>query len=196
MVDTVPILVGVITFNLFFMATKKNDGMTLHDLLLQKLSVLYDVEKQLVKTLPKLAKAATDKELVDGFKVHFEETENHVKRLEQIFEMLDAKPKSSLKSAGIRGIVEDGAWVIKNVEPDEALDANLIAAASYAEHYEMAGYKAAIAWATEMGHEDVVELLSETLEEEVAADEKLAMLAKDKIDAKVEKMDEDEEEEE
>ena len=86
-----------------------------------------------------------------------------------------------MKSAAIRGIIDDSSWVIRNVEPDAALDANLIAAASYAEHYEMAGYKSAREWAKEMGYTEVEELMGRTLEEEIAADMKLSELAEKKI---------------
>jgi ferritin-like metal-binding protein YciE len=157
---------------------------TLHELLLQKLSVLADVENELVKALPKLAKASTDEKLEEGFRMHLDETKNHSKRLEEAFKLLDSKPQRSLRSSGIRGIIEDGQWVIKNIKPDEALDANLIAAASYAEHYEMAGYKAAIEWAETMGHTKVADLLRANLEEEEAADKKLAELAQADINSK------------
>jgi ferritin-like metal-binding protein YciE len=160
---------------------KKQKGKTLHDLLLAKLSALYDVEKELVKALPKMAKAATDKDLSAGFKSHLEETKDHVKRLEEAFNHLDAAPQKTMKSFGIRGIIKDGDWVIKNVRPKEALDANLIAAASYAEHYEMAGYTAAKEWARMMGHDRVVELLDANLSEEIMADQKMADLGEEGI---------------
>lgn len=160
-----------------------NKEKTLYDLLIAKLSVLLDVEKTLVKALPKLAKAATDPDLKEGFKMHLAETKEHVSRLEEAFTALDARPQRGMKSAAIRGIVEDGEWVMKNVRPKESLDANLIAAASYAEHYEMAGYMAAIEWSNILGHSQVVDLLNETLKEEVAADEKMSALGKKKINA-------------
>ncbi len=145
------------------------------------MSVLLDIEKELVKALPKLAKAAKDKELKAGFTSHLEETKGHIKRLLDAFEDLGEKPEKSMKSAGIRGIIEDGNWVVKNVKPSEALDANLIAAASYAEHYEMAGYTAAKEWARLMGHDRVVELLDANLSEEILADQKMSDLGKERI---------------
>jgi ferritin-like metal-binding protein YciE len=163
-----------------YMPTTKKEK-NLHDLFIAKLSVLLDIEKMLLKALPKLAKAATDSDLKDGFKDHLEETKEHVYRLEQVFNALDTKPQRSIKSAGIRGIIEDGEWVIKNVKPKGALDANLIAVASYAEHYEMAGYMAAIEWATTLEYNEVADVLKETLKEEMAADEKLTQLGRDKI---------------
>ncbi len=159
--------------------TRSKKEMSLHDLLVQKLSVLLDIENQLVKALPKMAKAASDPDLSAGFEAHLVETKGHVRRLEESFRRLGAKPDKSLRSAGIRGIVEDGAWVIKNVKPSEPLDANLIAAASYAEHYEMAGYTAAKAWAEILGHDDVVELLDANLSEEIMADQKMASLGEE-----------------
>ncbi len=166
------------------MATKKVAPMTLHDLLLNKLSVLSDVENQLIKALPKMAKAATDLELSAGFEGHLKQTREHARRLEQAFAILKQKPKK-LRSEAIRGLVEDGAWVIKNVTGDEALDANLIAAAQYVEHYAIAGYGSALEWATEMGHEEVADLLQATLDEEKDTDKKLNDLARGKINAKV-----------
>jgi ferritin-like metal-binding protein YciE len=156
-------------------------GKNLEGLLITKLSVLLDIEKELIKALPKLAKAATDKDLSQGFKMHLEETKGHAKRVEEALRHLGAKPERGMSSAGIRGIVEDGAWVIKNVKPKEARDANLIAAASYAEHYEMAGYVAAREWAKLLGHTRVAELLDQNLQEEVAADKKMSELGKEGI---------------
>ncbi|MDB5204331.1 MAG: ferritin-like protein [Candidatus Taylorbacteria bacterium] len=166
------------------MPNTKSKQKDLSALLVTKLSVLLDIEEQLIKALPKLAKAATDKELKDGFTTHLDETKGHVKRLERAFTLLNTKPERGMKSAGIRGIIEDGGWVIKNVKPKEALDTNLIAAASYAEHYEMAGYMAALIWAEELGLSEVAELLEANLKEEVAADEKLAKLGTEKINVK------------
>lgn len=159
--------------------TKKKD-LKLYDLLITKLSVLHDVEKQLVSALPKMAKAASDSDLIAGYQKHLKETEGHVKRLEEIFRILNTKPNGT-KSAAIRGLAEDAAWVIKNVRPATALDANLIAAASYVEHYEMAGYTSALEWAKQLDLEDVAGLLDATLAEEMAADIALAKIGKEKV---------------
>lgn len=145
---------------------------TLKDLLIQKVNALYDIEQNLVKALPKMAKASKDKNLKAGFTAHLAETKTHVKRLEQIAKILGVKPKA-LKSDAIRGLIKDGEWVIKHVKPADALDANLARAAQYVEHYEMAGYMAAYDWAKMLGEAQVAELLAITLEEEHAADEKL-----------------------
>ena len=161
----------------------KNKEMGLRELFIQKINVLYDIESELVKALPAMAKAASDPELKEGFEGHLEETKNQVARLEQIHEILGEKPKK-LKAEGIRGIIEDGKWVIKNVKPKAALDANLARAAQYAEHYEIAGYLAAITWAKTLGETEVAELLDETLQEEIAADQKLDM-AGNQLDTKI-----------
>ncbi len=153
------------------MPTKKEE-MNLNDLLITKVSALYDVENNLIKALPKMAEAATDPDLIAGFEEHLEETKNQVGRLEEIFALLDADPEK-IKVEAIRGLIADGEWVIKNVHGDEARDANLIRVAQYIEHYEIAGYRGAIAWAKTLGKDDVADLLEETLEEEVMADEKL-----------------------
>jgi ferritin-like metal-binding protein YciE len=139
-----------------------------------KIQALYDIEKQLEKALPKLAKASTNPMLKEGFMEHLEETRVHSERLERIFKMLEMAPKK-LKVEGIRGIIADGEWVIKEVETSDPIkDAMIAAAARYAEHYEMAGYLSAIAQANELGYTDAAVLLTATLNEEMAADEKLA----------------------
>ena len=142
-----------------------------------KIQSLYDIEKQLEKALPKMAKASTDPELIEGFLTHLEETKVHSERLEQIFEMMDASPKKT-KCEGIRGIVEDGTWVME-AEASPALKDSMIAgAARYAEHYEMAGYMSAIEEATALGFDDAVELLTLTLGEEQQADKNLTRAQK------------------
>ncbi len=167
--------------------------MTLHDLLITKMQSLYDVEHEITKALPKMAKAASDAELKSGFEEHLEQTKGQIERLEKAFELLNEKPKK-LKSEAIRGLIADGEWVIKNVEGSEALDANLIAAAQYVEHYEIAGYGSAVEWAREMGHTEVADLLEETLEEEEATDEKLNELATSGVNERANDMDEEDEE--
>lgn len=147
----------------------------MHELLILKLQSLYDIEQELTKALPKLAKAATSEELTEAFETHLEETKGHVARLEEAMRLLDVTPKKE-KVAGIRGIAEDGNWVAGHTSA-VARDAGLIAAAQYAEHYEIAGYTAAREWAAMMDHTEVADLLDSTLKEEQAANEKLAELA-------------------
>ncbi len=158
----------------------KQKRFTLHDLLILKLKALYDIETQLIKALPKMAKAANNEDLKSGFKEHLEQTKRHVERLEKAFDLLSMKPAKTLVE-GIRGIIEDGEWIIKNIKDKNAIDAALIAAAQYAEHYEIAGYGTAAQWAELMGHDEVKNILGETLEEEKMTDEKLSALAKEKI---------------
>ncbi len=156
--------------------TKKITPIYLQDLLLMKLQALYDIESQLISALPKMAKKSMDADLADAFTEHLEETKRHASRLEQAFDILDKKP-TKLKCEGIRGIIDDAEWVLKNVDDPAARDANAIAAAQYAEHYEMAGYMSAVEWARLLGFNDIAELLQQNLDEEKAASEKLSSLA-------------------
>jgi ferritin-like metal-binding protein YciE len=154
------------------MATEK----TLDDLFLETLKDIYYAEKQLVKTLPKMAKAAQDKKLADGFLMHAEETEVHVERLEQIFELL-GKPARGKTCDAILGIVEEGKSIMEDFKGTIALDAGLVAAGQAAEHYEIARYGALRTWADQLGLKEAVKLLDQTLAEEKAADQKLTELA-------------------
>ena len=159
---------------------KKAKPMNLHDLLILKLQALYDVENQLVKALPKMAKSATDMELKASFEDHLEETKAQAGRIEEAFSLLDIKPKKT-KVEAIRGLIDDTEWCIKNIAGATALDAVLISAAEYVEHYEMAGYGTAAEWARLMEHTAVADLLEMTLEEEQAASDRLMMLATTRI---------------
>ncbi len=156
-----------------------------------KIQALYDIERQLEKALPKLAKASTDPVLKKGFLSHLEETKEHSMRLEKIFSLLEEKPKK-VTCEGIKGIIKDGDWVAKLDAPSALKDSMLASAARYAEHYEMAGYMGAIEEAQNLGLDDAVELLEMTLEEEVAADEKLAEACTENL----ERVEEESEEEE
>jgi ferritin-like metal-binding protein YciE len=149
---------------------------TLHDAFLDELKDSYDAERQLTKALPKLAKAASSAALRDAFESHLEETRGQIERLEKVFELLDEKVKGK-HCDGIAGIIEEGSSVMDEDFDEATMDACLIASGQRAEHYEMAAYGTLIAWAKAMGHDEVVELLEETLEEEKAADEKLTSLA-------------------
>src|SRR4051812_13783751 len=114
---------------------------TLYDLLINKLKALYDAESVLIDNLPELANAASDESLGEAFMDHLKETKEHSRRLEQTFKLLGEAPEK-LEGEAIRGLVKDAEWVVENVEKGPARDLNLCAAASYAEHYEMAGYNA------------------------------------------------------
>jgi len=149
---------------------------TLRSLFIDELRDVHHAERQLLKALPKLAKAATSPQLRAAIENHLGETEEQVSRLEQVFELLEesGKPKPC---AGMQGIVEEGSDLIEEEDKGAALDAGIIASAQRAEHYEMAVYGSLIAWAEALGEDEVVKLLQETLDEEKAADEKLTTLA-------------------
>jgi ferritin-like metal-binding protein YciE len=149
---------------------------TLHDAFLDELRDTYDAEKQLTKTLPKLAKAAASQDLRTAFETHLEETRGHVERLEQVFELLDEKVQGK-HCDGIAGIIDEGKSIMEEDFDEATMDARLIAAGQRAEHYEMAAYGTLVAWARGMGHTEAATLLQETLDEEKAADEKLTSLA-------------------
>jgi len=150
---------------------------SLKQLYIAELKDLYNAETQLVKALPKMAKAATSEELKAGFEEHLEQTKGHVQRLEQIFQSLDESPKGK-KCAAMEGLVKEGSEVMDEFE-DAVLDAALISAAQRVEHYEIAGYGTVIAFAELLGESEQQSLLSETLEEEKETDEKLTELSKE-----------------
>ena len=149
----------------------------LKDLYIDELKDLYSAENQLVKALPKMAKAATSEDLRAGFEEHLEQTKGHVQRLESIFEQLGESPKGK-KCKGMEGLIEEGSEAIEEHE-GAVRDAAIIGAAQRVEHYEMAGYGTVIAFAEELGESKHVSLLNETLEEEKETDEKLTGLAAD-----------------
>ena len=157
------------------MATATNET-TLKSLLIEELRDIYHAERQLVRALPKLAKAATSSDLREALESHLAETEEQVSRVEQAFEMLNESAKTKT-CAGMMGIVEEGSELIKEQDKGAALDAGIIAGAQRAEHYEIAAYGSVMAWARALGHDDVAELLSASLDEEKAADKKLTELA-------------------
>ena len=156
---------------------------TLDDLFLDTLKDIYYAEKQILKALPKMAKAAQDPELKAGFEEHRDQTEGHVDRLEQIFEML-GQPARGKQCDAILGILEEGKSIIEDYKGTIALDAGLISAGQAVEHYEMARYGTLKAWANLLGRKDAAQLLDATLKEEVATDKKLSGLALNTENAK------------
>jgi ferritin-like metal-binding protein YciE len=152
------------------------EHVTLHDAFVDELRDSYDAEKQLIKALGKLAKAAHSAELRTAFETHLEETRGHVERLEQVFESLDEKARGK-HCDGIAGIIEEGSAVLDEDFDEVTMDACLIAAGQRAEHYEMAAYGTLVAWARGMGHAEAADLLQATLKEEKAADKTLTALA-------------------
>ncbi len=149
---------------------------TLQDLFLLKIKSLYDVETEIIKALPKMAKNVQNSELRAAFEEHLEVSKIQKERLEKIFDILGRKPQK-VQVEAIRGIVADTKWLMDEDMSPEALDAALIGAAQYVEHYEMAGYGTAQSWAEELGFEDIAELLHDTLKEEEEADNALTSLA-------------------
>jgi ferritin-like metal-binding protein YciE len=151
-----------------------------HALLLHELADLYDAEHQILDALKKMAEAASDSELKLAFEEHYGQTEQQVKRLEQAFETLGETPKREF-CPGMQGLLKEGEQFLKADMPDEVRDSALIGAAQKVEHYEIASYGTARALAEEMGHEEVVGLLQETLDEEGATDHKLTELAESTV---------------
>jgi len=156
------------------------DAKSLHDAFIDELRDTYDAEKQLLKVLPKMAKAASSDALREAFQSHLDETRGQVGRLEEIFASLDEKVRGK-HCAGVAGIIEEGRSIMEEDFDDTTMDACLIAAGQRAEHYEMAAYGTLVAWAETMGHVAAAELLQQTLAEEKAADEKLSSLAESGI---------------
>jgi ferritin-like metal-binding protein YciE len=149
---------------------------TLQDLLVHELKDLHSAEKQLTKALPKMAKAATSDDLREAIESHLEETEEHVNRLDQIFEKLDLSGRG-MKCKAMEGLIEEGKEILEEEMEDHVRDAAIIAACQRVEHYEMAGYGCARTFAEQLGHHDVAEILQQTLDEEKGADEKLTQIA-------------------
>jgi ferritin-like metal-binding protein YciE len=150
----------------------------LKDLYIDELKDLYNAENQLIKALPKMAKAASSAELQQGFEKHLEQTKGHAERLEKIFQALGESPKGKTCKA-MQGLVEEGAETMKEDFEGSLMDAALIGAAQRVEHYEIAAYGTVCAFARQLGETGHVSLLTQTLEEEKETDEKLTDLAQD-----------------
>lgn len=150
---------------------------TLKDLYIHELKDLFSAEKQIIKALPKMAKAATNPELAAGFKKHLEETKLQADRLETILKSHDETTRGP-KCKGMEGVLAEGAEMIEEEADPEVKDAGLIAAAQRVEHYEMAGYGTARTYAEILGDKEGAKLLQKTLNEEAATDEKLTVAAK------------------
>lgn len=159
------------------------DIKTMDDLFVHTLRDIYYAEKQIVKALPDMIQKATDPQLKQGFQSHLRETENHVKRLEQVFE-LTGKKAQGVDCPAIDGIIKEANEVAGEVDKKTVMDAALIACAQAVEHYEMTRYGTLIAWAKQLGHNNVVTLLNQTLDEEKAADKKLTSMAESQVNRK------------
>jgi ferritin-like metal-binding protein YciE len=168
---------------------------TLRDLYIDELKDLWSAEKQLVKALPKMAKAANDPELSKAFMTHLRQTERQVERIEQVFEELGESPRGK-KCIGMEALIEEGNELIKERPDPDVLDAGLIAKAQHIEHYEIAGYGTVRTYAQLMGAERQAQLLQETLDEEGETDKLLTQLAESSINVEAATAEGDEEEEE
>ena len=155
---------------------------TLNDLFIHALSDVYSAEKQLTKALPQLARASTNPELRQAFEIHLEETNGQIERIDQIVESSGVKLKR-IKCVAMEGLVEEGREQIEEIEKGPVLDAAIIGAAQKVEHYEIATYGPLAALAKQLGQQDAMKLLLETLEEEKATDKKLTILAEQKVSA-------------
>lgn len=167
---------------------------TLQDLMIAELKDLYSAETQLVKALPKMAAGATTASLKKALGDHLEQTKGHVSRLEQIFETLGASPRGKSCKA-MEGLCEEGAEMLAEEGEDSVRDAGIIASAQRVEHYEMAAYGSTIAFARQMGHDEIVALLQETLDEEKTADALLSKIAESEINPAADTGDGEEDEE-
>jgi ferritin-like metal-binding protein YciE len=156
------------------------DVKTMEDLFLEEIRDLYDAEKQIVKALPKMAKACTSEELRNAFNEHLEQTRGHVDRLDQIFTALGVK-SGGVKCTAMEGLLKEGDEMVSITDEGLVRDAGLIAAAQRVEHYEMAGYGSARSFAQHLGRTEAVDLLEETLDEEKDTDERLTEIAESMV---------------
>jgi ferritin-like metal-binding protein YciE len=156
---------------------------TFNDLFYDTLKDIYFAERQILKTLPKLAKAAKSGELKIAFLTHRDETEGHVERLQQVFEIIGKRAQTKTCEA-IKGILEEGDEIMDEYAGSEALDAGLLAGGQAVEHYEMSRYGTLKAWATQLGMQDAAALLDQTLQEEKKTDALLSRLAQATVNLK------------
>jgi ferritin-like metal-binding protein YciE len=163
----------------------KKSAKTLDELFHDTLKDIYFAENKILKTLPKMEKAAQDSELKKAFAKHRTETEGHVARLEKVFASIDKKPQAKTCDA-IVGITEEGAEIMKEYKGSPALDAGLLAAAQAVEHYEISRYGTLRTWAKELGLNDAVHLLDQTLQEEKKTDATLTQIAETAVNQEAE----------
>lgn len=151
---------------------------TLQKLFLEELRDLYHAEGQLLKALPKMAEGATSEELKNAFETHLKETDEHVERLEEVFELMGETPRGKVCKA-MKGLIEEGSEILEEDGEDSVLDAGIIVAAQKVEHYEIAAYGSVRTFAEMLGQDEAVQLLQATLDEETAANDLLNNLAKE-----------------
>ena len=157
---------------------------TLKTLYIDELRDLYNAENQLIKALPKMAKAASSEELQDAFEKHLEQTKTHVERLEEVFEEIDEKPKGKTCKA-MKGLIEEGSEILHEDGEESVIDAGIIVAADKVEHYEIASYGSVRTFAQLLGKDRSADLLQTTLEKESEANELLNKLAEDIVNPEV-----------
>jgi ferritin-like metal-binding protein YciE len=160
--------------------------MTLSDLFYDTLKDIYYAERQILKALPKMARAAKSEQLKQGFLKHKEQTEGQIERLQQVFEIIGKRAQGKTCEA-IQGIIAEGEEIMEEFKGTPALDAGLISSAQAVEHYEIARYGTLRSWAQQLGYKDAVSLLEETLKEESQTDEILTKLAESAVNAAAEK---------
>jgi ferritin-like metal-binding protein YciE len=163
----------------------------LEDLFHETLKDIYYAENKILKTLPKMAKAAQSQELRAAFTLHEKETRGQVKRLDRVFRII-GKPAKGKTCAAINGITEEGSEIMKDFKGAPALDAGLLAAAQAVEHYEISRYGTLSTWAEELGYDEAVTLLDATLAEEINTDKTLTGIAKSVVNVEAESEDEEE----
>lgn len=150
---------------------------TLEDLFQHELRDILHAEKQILKALPKMAKATESEELQAAFEEHRQQTEGQVERIEQVFAMLEKSPRAK-RCVGMEGLIEEGTELMEEGELESpAMDAGLIACAQKVEHYEICAYGTLVAYARQLGMDQAADLLEQTLEEEKETDQKLTSLA-------------------
>jgi ferritin-like metal-binding protein YciE len=168
--------VGLFDFQEDDVGLFSKDIKTMDDLLLHGLQDIYYAEQQITKALPKMIDLASNRDLALGLKLHLEETNKQIERLEQVFKKLGKKP-SGTDCPAIDGLIKESDETSGEIEDKSVLDAAIVASAQAVEHYEIARYGTLIAWAEELGHDDIVRFLTTNLNEEKAANTKLNTIA-------------------
>ena len=158
---------------------------TLNELFHETLKDVYHAEKQILRALPKMAKAADSDELRQAFETHRDETEGQIGRLEKVFEIIEKRPQGKPCEA-MQGLIEEGKEVMEDFKDSEALDAGLLSSAQTIEHYEISRYGTLRTWASQLGMDDAAELLEQTLEEEKKTDALLTQLAEQRLNQQAE----------
>jgi ferritin-like metal-binding protein YciE len=156
---------------------------TLDDLFVHTLQDIYYAEQQIAKNLPTMIGKATDPQLKQGFETHLQETQNQIKRLEQVFQM-HGQPVKGVTCAAMDGILEEAKETMGDVDDTDVRDAAMLASAQAVEHYEITRYGTLVAFAKQLGREDCASVLQQTLDEEKATDKKLTAIAESKVNKK------------